>query len=1244
MTDKPLLRALIDIPERAGADDYVLRLTEGVGEGRLEQTIQDYVVTADLVESFDQSLDLVADAIKNNTSRAAFLAGSFGSGKSHFMAVLHALLGHHPVARAKPELSGVVQRHDAQLQDKNILRLAFHFLDAESVEACILGGYVHQIAALKPDAPLPAVHRSDELLRDAERLREQMGDDPFLAALNKTAGAGSGSGGGDAWSKVLGGDTWTAASYDDARSAAPGAPERNKLVSALVKTFYNAFTRSDEFVSLDEGLAVISEHAKSLGYDAVVMFLDELVLWLAFRVRDQDFFGREAQKITKLVESGAGVRAIPLVSFVARQLDLRRYFVESGGGAGSDQEALDNAFRHQEGRFRTITLGDDNLPFVAEKRLLAPVSPEAKDTIDRAFDALDRRQELWDVLLDGVHTAEGSGANRAEFRRTYPFSPALVSTLRTLASAMQRDRTALKVMQQLLVNQRDHLTVADVIPVGDVFDLVVSGRQAITPEMEGRFRNARNLYYDKLRPLLLREHQLDEEQAAALPYTHAFRSDDRLVKTLILSAVAPEVPALRDLTPGRLASLNHGSIVSPLRGQEGGTVLAKLRKWNAEVPEIHISSDPRNPVIRMKISEVDYESIVEKAKGEDTSGRRTQTLKTLVWEAFALDEVDGDVTGVSRQSRIWRGSRREVEVVFANVRDKAWLSDDMFRAGRDTWRFIIDYPFDEQGHGVREDDQRLEDLRNAGLDTRTVAWVPHFLSDKRIRELGRLVVLDWLLTGTGDRWQSMASDLAPADRAQARIILENQRDALREGLRRTIQEAYGAAKATPGNLEIEESHERVLRSLTHEFSPQAPVGHDLASAFSNLLDQAFSAVFPGHPKFEPGDVEVRQKDLAAVVEALRAARQDPDGRAPVDGAKRDAVRRVANELGVGHMGETHFLFGPDRFRWNNEFARAMGIAGLDPKDAITVGTLRGWIRDSQPSPGLRPEVADLVVCAWAIQEGRAWYRHGSAVVPAPKPGGLTDEMELRPEPLPSVDSWKSAIARGAALVGVISPEYLTGSALTEFAAALRSGVGAHAAGVRPVVTALTEAYQRLGLSTDVTTGRLATATAVAQLVAELQGHTDIVALVDGLARAELPTTDQVAGRSLVQASAVTGQLQVFNWSRLTPLLDAERAGGDRGRSAKEVLDRLRAALTADELAQPIGPALKRAEDDVFGWLVEPAPVPAPPPPTPTPSPPTVAGRRSVRTTEDLAAVRADLETFLTEHQGAEVVVEWRVDP
>jgi len=159
---------------------------------------------------------------------------------------------------------------------------------------------------------------------------------------------------------------------------------------------------------------------------------------------------------------------------------------------------------------------------------------------------------VWDTLLDGVNTdSVHRGSDQESFRRTYPFSPALVSTLRTLASAMQRDRTALKVMQQLLVRQRGTLTVDDVVPVGDVFDLVVDGDQALTPEMVGRFKNARAVYDQKLRPLLLAEHKLDEASATVVPIGHPFRADDRLAKTLVLSAVAPEVPALKDLTvPG----------------------------------------------------------------------------------------------------------------------------------------------------------------------------------------------------------------------------------------------------------------------------------------------------------------------------------------------------------------------------------------------------------------------------------------------------------------------------------------------------------------------------------------------------------------------------------------------------------------------------------------------------------------------------------------------------------------------
>src|SRR6476660_5050203 len=96
-----LLKDDISIPERSGAEDYVLRLTDSVEGEAVNRTIDEYVVTDDIADAFDTALGLVAEAVSSGVSRGAFLTGSFGSGKSHFMAVLHALLRHDPAARSK---------------------------------------------------------------------------------------------------------------------------------------------------------------------------------------------------------------------------------------------------------------------------------------------------------------------------------------------------------------------------------------------------------------------------------------------------------------------------------------------------------------------------------------------------------------------------------------------------------------------------------------------------------------------------------------------------------------------------------------------------------------------------------------------------------------------------------------------------------------------------------------------------------------------------------------------------------------------------------------------------------------------------------------------------------------------------------------------------------------------------------------------------------------------------------------
>ena len=141
MTVTVLLKDVISIPERAGTEDYVLKLTEGVGQGRLDATIDDYVVTDDLARAFNEALDTVAAALEV-TARAEHrscpvrLAPARATSWRCFTHCLATTRQHGQ----RPSCSPVIASHDAQLQGKKVLRLAFHFLDAESIEQCVLGG------------------------------------------------------------------------------------------------------------------------------------------------------------------------------------------------------------------------------------------------------------------------------------------------------------------------------------------------------------------------------------------------------------------------------------------------------------------------------------------------------------------------------------------------------------------------------------------------------------------------------------------------------------------------------------------------------------------------------------------------------------------------------------------------------------------------------------------------------------------------------------------------------------------------------------------------------------------------------------------------------------------------------------------------------------------------------------------------------------------------------------------------
>ncbi|NRB41364.1 MAG: cell division protein ZapE, partial [Pseudomonadales bacterium] len=786
-----LIKELIEIPEKVQRGDFVLNLSSGLAAEAISQTLEQYVVTDQLAKSFDDALSFIKSTIVGNQNRqkGVYLHGSFGSGKSHFMAVLHLLLQGNSQARAIDELAPAISKNDDWMNEKNILLVPYHMIGAASIEAGVLGGYAKYIKKIHPEAPVPGFYLSDRLFKDAQQLREQFDDEAFFSRLNESAGSEDD----DGWGDLSSG--WDAMSFDAVLQGQSSPEDKDRLVSDLVGCYFKSMTEmanteAGGYVEFDQGLRVMTQHAQALGYDGIVLFLDELILWLASHLSDQLFIGNIIQKVMKLVEPSEP-RALPIASFIARQRDLRDFVGDQYTGA--EQEILSDSLKYWEGRFHTITLEDRNLPVIAERRLLKPLNEAAKNQIDDAFNAMDSkmREEVHNILLTNA-------GDRGSFRSLYPFSPALIQALVALSSALQRERTALKVMLMLLVEQRDTLELGACIPVGDLYDVIASEAEPFSEVMRLHFDNAKTLFERKLMPLLEAEHNVTQESLAGLDdgdiNKRNYLNDMRLIKTLLLSALVPEVECLKQLTGNKLAALNHGTIKTPIPGREAQTVLQKCQRWAGQVGEIKISEDS-NPIITVQLSGVDTESILEQAQIHDSEGARRKLVKDLVFEAFGIQD-DGQL--FIEHSLLWKGSRRTVEVVFQNVRE---ISDSkIFEARGDDWKVIIDYPFDQDGYSPADDKAQIQDYEAGGDSARTLCWLPYFLSKSAQQDLGTLVKLEYVLKND-ERFSSFSKHLSPTDRAQARTLLDNQRSQLRQRIKDYLMGAYGASEAVPGSLD-----------------------------------------------------------------------------------------------------------------------------------------------------------------------------------------------------------------------------------------------------------------------------------------------------------------------------------------------------------------------------------------------------------------------------------------------------------
>ena len=1230
------LRDVLTLPESVHAGDFKVELSGGFTDQETAARVREYVVTDQLRKAFSRALSVVRAAVRDGTPQAAYLHGSFGSGKSHFLTVLHAVLNNSPEARGKPGLQPVIAEHDEWLRDKTFLMVPYHLIGATDLDAAILGGYVATVRRLHPDAPAPPVYRSDAMLDDARRQRGFLDDDAAFARWLGDTSTGADPHDLDVIELDIidraSSAGWSTAEFDAAFAAGAGVPVRRALESALLSGPMSSYARgavgdADAFLPLENGLAVIAEHARDLGYDGLILFLDELILWLQAHMSNQEFVNTQVGKLVKLIESGVGDRALPIVSFISRQRDLTKLVGEDVTGA--DVKNLEAQVEYLAGRFDVVSLEDSNLPAIVRERVLKP-RPGQEHLLRAAFASIEStRAGDRDVLLDATGA---TGSTWDDFRSVYPLSPALLNVLVALSGALQRERTGLKLLQEMLHRRRGDMTLGQLIPLGDLWDVLADGTGEAFTDRLRRDAAAAHRFHARVRANLLERYGSETDPR--------FVADDRFVKTLLLASLAPHLPALARLTGSRIAALNLGSIRSRTV-EPGSMVVTRLQALQAEFGELR-SEGEKDPVFTLHLSDLDIEPLLDAVGEKDSIGARRIWVKDQLWSALGVRDT-GEF--VCEREFVWRGTRRVAEFVFANVRDTVDVPDLQFEPGFEgRVRFVLDYPFDIAGHYPSDDVNRISKLRRGGLAAATVVWLPHFLSDQKMSQLGRLLKISHLLER--DRLDEYATDMSSEDRVRVRQQLMAQRENLSSQLGASLQQAYGIAKPDPATVTVELDGVNVL-SLLPGFTPRPAGGASFEHNARVLVDGLFATLYPKHPDLDPAGTRkaVTIGDLRTVLGWITRAMETGQRRVEVESRQLPLVRRIVHGLELGEVSDGPLTLSVEWRRRIEQQAAAQGVTG-----DLAVDDIRRWIAELGFT-GLERPVANLVIATYALLADRAWVHRGT-VVEAPDVDRISSGDTLRAQKLPTADEFAAARTRVAVLFGIRVPDMLFARNVNFLADQTRTKVTE----LEPAVTGLWRSLDKhaADLGLDEPGARTTTARQAAELLARLSALRDATQFVEALAVASPGASDSVLGTAISSAPAVLAALDGVEW----PLLESVRGYVDHevlGDRAERLVVNVADTGRADQLERDLAAVLRTVRPEAVALITEaarlarvvtpplpPAVIPPVLPPVPRKPGPVVAPTTRVGTATEIRGALRDLDAFLSDHPQARFELTWRV--
>ena len=531
------------------------------------------------------------------------------------------------------------------------------------------------------------------------------------------------------------------------------------------------------------------------------------------------------------------------------------------------------------------------------------------------------------------------------------------------------------------------------------------------------------------------------------------------------------------------------------------------------------------------------------------------------------------------QTLEWRGSKRLGHVRFGNIR---LLAPSQLRCPDDhDWRLLVDFPFDDEGHGPEEDEAVLDDFREQHGGSWTLAWLPSFFSEGVNNLLGELVILGHILDSGDATRQGYIKHLSPDQHNMAVNSMRSLQSQKRQQVFEAMRKAYGLASAKDDDDQLDPGrrmtqHLHTLQPGLEQVRPQ--LAADLSHARDAYVHALLEERYPKHPRFPKVPSRKRIGDVLRFFDDL-VDRED----------KKIALDKQALEDMRGLLGELGFVRVTESAAILREDATLQALENKRMQKSVehpTAEQIATWF-DEDDKVGLKPDAMAMVIRAYARAKSRTLVSGGAPYTFEPgKP--IPGHVVLERPDLPSPTEW----TRGLDLVGYLGitlpSKALHGDNLKRLERDLGKHLSEHGKAVDKLPAALRTWTGALGLPED--TPRLQTAHSAQDLFAGLQGK-PAVDQVRFLAAFTPQTSAGALGRSVGSSNATAAVLA--NTLTLGVFQQLLPKKGDNP-EADEILDEVAKTLRQDELNIGLATRIRQLAERGQQLLVEKTAAPPPP--------------------------------------------------